>query len=405
MNYKRKKVIYEPLFSLAICVALFLNPTLSLSTATTNRKSLVSQLQSCFTPNKILKDIGRHLDRETDPEGTVSSLVLVRLSKQLVTLDNCGDEDWKPVDEFWEKALQKTVQTLAIAKWRDSARSMNAAIEGTKAASILSRILKDDVPIETWEPLLKKWNDSSSSSSIVCKLEAHHLSGLKFAMDCFQLLDKNLTAPICIEEEYISLNLPFRIRPAVFRDLDGFSVSELVRQVEFEVDDIRTPSNRLVKERRQTAWEGDDHVAPFAYSGKAMKRKPWSPLVLQVRDCLLEKTNEYYDGCLLNLYPDGGSGMRYHIDPDQGTLWGFETAVVSVGATRRFAFRALPDDPTDNDKNPQDGNTHVFTLMHGDVIEMFEDCQMTYQHCVRTADAKNEKAARASFVFKKTLPS
>jgi hypothetical protein len=43
--------------------------------------------------------------------------------------------------------------------------------------------------------------------------------------------------------------------------------------------------------------------------------------------------------------------MRYHSDPDQGTLWDCDTAVVSIGVTRRFAFRlsnrnALPHETT-----------------------------------------------------------
>mmetsp|Transcript_28564 Transcript_28564/g.28904 ORF Transcript_28564/g.28904 Transcript_28564/m.28904 type:complete len:84 (-) Transcript_28564:745-996(-) len=77
---------------------------------------------------------------------------------------------------------------------------------------------------------------------------------------------------------------------------------------------------------------------PFSYSGKDMETAPWSAITESVRNCLYDTRGYYYDGCLSNLYPDGGSGMRYHIDPDQGTLWDRETAVVSIGATRRFSF-------------------------------------------------------------------
>ena len=113
----------------------------------------------------------------------------------------------------------------------------------------------------------------------------------------------------------------------------------VVQQVDFGVDEIRTTSNQVVKERRQTAWQGDEGVAPFSYSDKAMRRQPWSPVVQMARDTLSKELDQYYDGCLLNLYHDGGSGMRYHIDPDQGTLWDYETAVISVGGSRRFCFR------------------------------------------------------------------
>ena len=94
--------------------------------------------------------------------------------------------------------------------------------------------------------------------------------------------------------------------------------------------------------------------------------------------------------------------MRYHADPDQGILWSRDTAVVSVGATRRFAFREMvPPGGVAGDR----GAPHVFTLMSGDVAEMFEDCQERYQHTVKTAEDKREKAARSSLVFKKSLGS
>ena len=206
------------------------------------------------------------------------------------------------------------------------------------------------------------------------------------------------------------MDLPFRIRPRFFDsyvfDNEGvLCVKEFVQEVDFQVDTIRTSTNTTVQERRQTAWQGDEHVAPFAYSGKSMVRNSWSPLVLQIRNELYKETSHYYDGCLLNLYPDGYSGMRYHVDPDQGTLWGYETVVVSVGATRRFAFRLIESDGDDDVTKDSLSRPHIFVLMNGDVTEMFDDCQERFQHTVKPADKKQEKAPRVSLVFKKTIDS
>jgi hypothetical protein len=41
--------------------------------------------------------------------------------------------------------------------------------------------------------------------------------------------------------------------------------------------------------------------------------------------------------------------------------------------------------------------------MNGDVTEMFNDCQERFQHTVKPADKKQEKAPRVSLVFKKTI--
>ena len=123
------------------------------------------------------------------------------------------------------------------------------------------------------------------------------------------------------------------------------------------------------------------------------------PSVLRVRDALEAETGVRYDCVLLNLYPDGRSGMRYHHDPDQGRLWGFHTAVVSVGETRRFCFR-----PT-RGGHEAGGKTHIYTVFDGDIVHMFDHCQADYQHSVRQAEKAGiaESGARASLVFKQTL--
>ena len=111
-------------------------------------------------------------------------------------------------------------------------------------------------------------------------------------------------------------------------------------------------------------------------------------------------TGETYDCCLLNLYTDGESGMRYHHDPDQGRLWGYETVVVSVGATRKFSFRNIPGSTTTNTNTSA---PHNFYVLDGDVTEMFADCQQKYQHTVKTSDSRGDNAPRSSLVYKKTL--
>eukprot|EP00571_Detonula_confervacea_P011525 CAMPEP_0172305532 /NCGR_PEP_ID=MMETSP1058-20130122/6794_1 /TAXON_ID=83371 /ORGANISM="Detonula confervacea, Strain CCMP 353" /LENGTH=428 /DNA_ID=CAMNT_0013017153 /DNA_START=446 /DNA_END=1732 /DNA_ORIENTATION=- len=381
----------------------------------TQTQSLNNTLQKCFTPKSILDDVGRYITPKVDPQGTLSSLILIRLSKYLVNLENTrefGDGDGDGDNKYGQGGnedhivhldiLNNVLNTLASANWESSNRSLEAAVEGTKAASVLSRLLKEDAT--TWEPLIRQWHDCADEITAARLLEPHHLSGLKFSMDGFRLLDDVDRVPLSIQNDYDALNLPFRIQPDMFGNIKDYSVSGLKDEADFQNESIRTTSNRVVKERRQTAWQGDEHVAPFGYSGKSMERKPFSPIVLNVRDQLSQQTGHHYDGCLLNLYPDGGSGMRYHSDPDQGSLWGYETVVASVGATRKFAFRAIPKEGEIGGGNAnQDSSTHVFTLMHGDCCSMFGDCQQIFQHTVKNADVKNEKAARASLVFKKTL--
>jgi hypothetical protein len=63
--------------------------------------------------------------------------------------------------------------------------------------------------------------------------------------------------------------------------------------------------------------------------------------------------------------------MRFHADP-QGAAWAPETAVVSVGAPRRFVFRATRDPSV----------RYAYHVRSGDVVQMHADCQRAFQHAL-----------------------
>ena len=416
--------------------------------AKTNAKSestaLIRILQAeCHTPSLLLSKVGSKLSSKTDANGRVSSLVLVRLAKFAVERSNaamCGDRSRRGKatatkrsqaillnNNLWDEdddpnmaidILRGVCSTLAKSI-ASSEADLDSGVEGMKAAGVLSRLLT-----------LEHDNDASSvggaaifmplvhsySNVTTDKMEDHHLSGLRWAFDnlslCLNIGNDNDNAddllPAHINDSYRKLNLPFRIRPGLLNSIEGLTVSALTSQVKFKAETIHTTSTaKSVKERRLTAWEGESSdIQGFAYSGKVMETSLFSPLVLAVRDELMRKTGDLYDCCLLNLYTDGESGMRYHVDPDQGTLWGYETVVVSVGATRKFSFRDIPGlakHNGDDKKSPKKtGNVHNFYVLDGDITEMFSDCQQKYQHTVKTSDSRGEKAARSSLVYKKT---
>lgn len=406
------------------------------------QKSLQVTLQSCFTPVNILKNVAISLNAQADSSGSLSSMTLVRLSKQLVSLDNKrnnihGDNSPVAIEnmfeeeerQLWDDGLKNAVTCLTSSNWIESQKSLEAVVEGIKGASVISRILSkyrrarveahDDINIISyswWKPLVEKIMEEDKR--LAAAAEPHQLSGLKWSIDCFCLStsDRKLSyqLPPSLQDAYDDLDLPFTIRPGFLTknsecrklpSTDGqdgeFTIPCFIKQVDFRTETIQTKSKRPVAERRQTAWQGDDDVPPFEYSGKSMERMPWSAVVATVRDLLHDETSHYYDGCLLNLYPDGGSGMRYHIDPEQGVVWDYETAVVSIGATRRFAFRSI--DGTNGAKGTNNAKPHSFVLMDGDVTEMVRDCQDRFQHTLKTAEFKGESAPRVSLVFKKTL--
>lgn len=398
------------------------NSSLEPAACASSAAVLVRTLQAeCHTPSLILSKVGTQLSPSTDDDGRVSSLVLVRMAKLAVEQMNAAlfasesagvasFDLWDHEDDQTALDMLSTVcSTLATAVESNSADLENS-VEGIKAAGVLSRILVKSgvecgVISSSFGPLVQSFKELPFDEDK--KMEEHYLSGLRWSFDNLSYSfgmanEEGDIMPTHLNKAYQDIGIPFRIKPGLLDSVADLNVANLSNQVQFKAETIKTTNtSKSVKERRLTAWEGESGDIPgFAYSSKVMKTRPFSPLVRSVRDELRAKTGEDYDCCLLNLYPDGESGMRYHIDPDQGELWGYETAVVSVGAARRFAFR-----PIAGIEGVKNGNVHNFVVMDGDVTEMFGLCQQKYQHTVKTAEGRGEAASRSSLVYKKTLRS
>jgi alkylated DNA repair dioxygenase AlkB len=383
-----------------------------------SKNNFLQLLQStCHTPRDLLQNIGQHLSTSNDYEGKVASLVLIRLAKLMIIIDNKQFELDANISFTLSNqdvtVISHVCQVLSTCiQQRDNNDKLiiDTAVDGIKAAAVLSRILQRSSVIGNQMSDATIMNMVDSCRSFDPRiLEPHHLSGLIWSFDCFEL-QCAFNMPDTIISSFQDLKLPFRVRPGFLaRHATNMNVEEgnaqfeltlenVKSQVDFSAEEIRTSNNQVVQERRQTAWQGEGDVPGFAYSGKIMETKPFSPVVRTVRDILSENMGSHYDCCLLNLYPDGDSGMRYHIDPDQGLSWGFDTCVVSVGATRRFAFRDIPGKKTATISQP-----HNFVVMDGDVTHMFDNCQAEFQHSVKTSEDKGEKASRSSLVFKQCL--
>mmetsp|Transcript_3190 Transcript_3190/g.9724 ORF Transcript_3190/g.9724 Transcript_3190/m.9724 type:complete len:376 (+) Transcript_3190:81-1208(+) len=185
-------------------------------------------------------------------------------------------------------------------------------------------------------------------------------------------------------------NLPFRVLQGILTDLD-LSVERLEDEVVLNRDMIRL-NGRKLGESRLTAWQ-HERGRPFLYSGKRMEGPTFSPAVRAVAKRLAELTGVKYDGCLINYYADGQTGMRYHSDPDQDTLWTTDTAVVSIGDTRQFILRRIDDF----------SSRHIYYVSGGDVVVMSDDCQEKYQHCIKVESNAEDCGPRMSLVYKRSL--
>ena len=179
----------------------------------------------------------------------------------------------------------------------------------------------------------------------------------------------------------------------------------LAAEVPFRRDRLTTRDGTVVDERRETCWMADPGVAGLAYSGKVMSPVPFTPLVDDLRAWIRERTGLRFDCALLNLYPTPEAACKYHRDPDLGRLWARDSVIVSVGETRRFAFRkVLSEGGNNGGKGKERSEEHWFRLRGLDCVWMFADCNDAWEHCVMRAEGVGDDAPRASVVFKRSLP-
>ena len=179
-------------------------------------------------------------------------------------------------------------------------------------------------------------------------------------------------------------------------DSGAFTVEVLAKEVPFKAEKLVTRDGKRVDERRETCWMAEDGIGGLAYSGKVMSPTPFTPTIAKLRNLIEAETGEFFDCALLNLYPEGSVACKYHRDPDLGLLWATDSVIVSVGETRRFAFREL---------GKKEDEAHWFRLRSGDCVWMFGNCNDDWEHCVMRAEgeAGENDGARASVVFKRAL--
>ena len=125
---------------------------------------------------------------------------------------------------------------------------------------------------------------------------------------------------------------------------------------------------------RQVAWYGD-HTFGYTYSGIRRTALPWHPTLLSLKHTIEQHLQAIsptvFNSCLLNLYSDGLEGMGWHSDDEKELGNESIIASLSLGATRKFAF-----------KHKHTAEKREFMLQHGQLIVMRGQTQQHWRHAV-----------------------
>ncbi|WP_372361377.1 alpha-ketoglutarate-dependent dioxygenase AlkB [Xanthomonas sp. NCPPB 1325] len=154
----------------------------------------------------------------------------------------------------------------------------------------------------------------------------------------------------------------------------------LLTQVQWEVHRIRV-FGRVVDSPRLSSWIGDPE-ASYRYSGTQFSPQPWLDALQPLRARLQEDTGRPFNSVLVNRYRSGNDAMGWHSDDEPELGAQPLIASVSLGATRRFAFKHRDDAAL----------KQTLELGHGDLLLMGGDTQRCYKHALpRTARPVGER--------------
>jgi alkylated DNA repair dioxygenase AlkB len=142
----------------------------------------------------------------------------------------------------------------------------------------------------------------------------------------------------------------------------------LLEEIDWKQRSIRL-MGREVLQPRLTAWYGD---AAYPYSGVTLAPVPWTPLLSELRDCLVVAVGESFNSVLCNLYRTGADSMGLHSDDEKELGPRPVIASVSLGTVRRFVLRHKKK------KVPP----VTVELTHGSLLVMGGTAQAFWKHAV-----------------------
>lgn len=112
---------------------------------------------------------------------------------------------------------------------------------------------------------------------------------------------------------------------------------QLLENIAWKNDEAIIFGKKIIT-KRKVAWYGDSEFS-YTYSKITKTAKIWTVALRELKEMVESETGETYNSCLLNLYHSGEEGMAYHSDGEKMLKKEGAIASVSLGATRKFAFK------------------------------------------------------------------
>ncbi|CAG5131009.1 unnamed protein product [Candidula unifasciata] len=138
----------------------------------------------------------------------------------------------------------------------------------------------------------------------------------------------------------------------------------------------------------------------YTFSGNTIPARPWTPLLMKIRDHISAATGYQFNFVLINRYKDGHDYMGEHKDDEKDLFPGFPIASLSLGQPRDFVFRH-------QDSRGKDCKRKIapvsLTLEHGVLLLMKHPTNSFWYHSLPRRT--RALGVRVNLTFRKMQPS
>lgn len=134
-------------------------------------------------------------------------------------------------------------------------------------------------------------------------------------------------------------------------------------------------NNETIITKRKISYHSE---IAYTYSTQTYAGKPWTPELLFLKESIEKLVNHHFNAVLVNLYDNGEAGIGWHSDKEKELGKEPIIASISLGQSRRFAFRHRKE--LVGLKNPP--RLVEYMLNSGDLLIMKGNTQDIFEHSV-----------------------
>lgn len=188
------------------------------------------------------------------------------------------------------------------------------------------------------------------------------------------------------------------VMPGFYPRGESEELYQRLRQQQPWPDNHYEVAGRRFRLPRLQTWHADTGIV-YSYSNNLLQTRPWTALLLSIRQRVEQRVGHRFNAVLVNFYRNGEDYVGWHSDDEREMGAAPVIASLSLGQARVFEVRPLGDGAC---RSAAADNVQSLWLHSGDLIVMEAGFQQHWEHRVPTQDAVT--GGRINLTFRYVLP-